>query len=191
MTTSRTPPDRLQLHDLEFRPCISRQRIQRRTQELAGEVDAYLGLVAEPEATPLVLGVLNGAAIFHADLVRGMQRVVELGYLSTSSYEGTRSTGQIKCNWPDGLELRGRHVLLVEDIVDTGRTLAYLRTACRERGAATVACAVLLDKSAAREVDVAVELTGFQVPNVFVVGCGLDYRGLGRQLPDLYERVVV
>ena len=153
---------------------------------LAGELDGLLGSAVEAAKPPLAIGVLNGAAIFHADLVRACEQPLELAYLRTRSYVGTASTGRVTVEWPADLAVDGRRVVLVEDIVDTGRTLVRLVEELHERGAASVKVVVLLDKPTARAVPFQPDLVGFAIADRFVVGCGLDFDGLGRDLPGVW-----
>lgn len=152
-----------------------RQRVRELAQAIAAD---YAG------KDLLVLGVLTGAFVFVADLVRALERPLEIAFISASSYgKQSVSNGQVAVAedlWPD---LSGRHVLLVEDIVDSGHTLACLREELVRRGAGSVAVCCLLDKAERRRVAVPVEYVGFTVPNEFLVGYGLDYAGRFRHLP--------
>ena len=178
------------LHGRRFAPLLSAGDIAARIGELGGELARLLAAEAPPAgaaaAAPILLGVLNGAAIFHADLARAYASSCELAYLRASSYAGTASTGEVRIAWPEGLDVSGRAVVVVEDIADSGLTLATLRDTLLGRGAARVVSAVLLDKPAGRTVDFAPDLTGFVIPDRFVVGFGLDYDGLGRNLRGVY-----
>lgn len=176
----------MQLHDLTFAPLITPGQIAARVGELgltlAGKLDTGAADV------PLFVGVLNGAAIFHADLARACHRELELAYLRTRSYSGEASTGRVEIMWPDDLEVSGRRIVLVEDIVDSGRTLNRLVAALRERGAAQITTVVLLDKPTARREAFVPDERGFAIDEAFVVGYGLDYDGLGRNLEGIWQR---
>lgn len=174
----------VELHGRLFHPFITDRQIQERTNTLASELNEVVGL-----ETPIALGVLNGAIIFHSDLVRAFSFDVEVGYIRTRSYSGMKSSGQVDIEWPDDLSVKGRHVLLVEDIVDSGRTLVALTQELQTRGAARVTSVVLLDKPAARVVEYTPNFVGFAIPNAFVIGYGLDFDGLGRNLPSIYQVV--
>lgn len=135
-------------------------------------------------ATPVVVGVLQGAVIFLADLIRATPIDLVTDFIGVSSYgTATRSSGIVKLTSDLSIPIEGRHVILVEDIVDTGRTLAYLRRNLETRHPASLRLCVLLDKLARREVDVEIDYLGFTIPDVFVVGYGLDHAGAYRNLP--------
>ena len=156
--------------------------------ELAGRVkEVGRELARELEGRrPLLLGVLRGAFVFTADLARALEPVpvgTEVGFLRASSYgSGTESKGQVTVA-TGGPDVRGRHVVLVEDIVDTGRTLSALVGRLRAEGAASVTTCTLLDKPARRVVEVEVDHACFACPDEFVVGYGLDYDERYRTLP--------
>lgn len=133
---------------------------------------------------PLVVGILNGCVPFLSDLIRAMDEPLEVDFISCSSYgRSTKSSGVVRLLKDLDQPIEGRHVLLVEDIIDTGLTLKYLVENLTTRKPATVEICALLDKSAARTERVEVKYTGFSCPNRFVVGYGLDYAGLYRNLP--------
>ena len=184
--TDRLTADRVRVHELTFAEAISPTEIQRRVIELGRQLTERLREIPG-DAPPIFAAVLQGAAIFHADLLRAYSGPVEVAYLRTRSYEGTQSSGEVAIDFPDDLDLRGRHLVLVEDIADSGRTLTVLAKACRERGAAHLTTVALLDKPEARVVEFVPDLIGFRIPPDFVVGYGLDYRGLGRNLPAIYR----
>lgn len=133
---------------------------------------------------PIVcIGVLKGSFIFMADLVRAIGGDVRCAFLGVSSYEGTQSTGEVRITHDLAASIRDAHVLIVEDIVDTGLTLAYLRRTLAVRGPATLRVATLLDKPSRRKQPVDVEFVGFTIPDLFVVGFGLDLDEAYRNLP--------
>lgn len=158
---------------------LDEAQLQTRVEELARALqERYSGL------NPLVIGVLSGAFIFMGDLVRRLNFPVELAFLRASSYgDQACSSGEVAVAAAACPAVCGRHVLVVEDIVDTGRTLARLVEVLQEQGAASVAICCLLDKQERREVPVAVDYCGFSIPDAFVVGYGLDYAGRYRHLP--------
>jgi len=174
----------VELHGRLFHPFISEQQISERITALAAELREVVGL-----ETPLALGVLNGAILFHSDLIRTCSFDVEVAYLRTRSYSGMKSSGKVDIEWPDDLSVNGRHVILVEDIVDSGRTLVALSEELQNKGAARITSVVLLDKPAARVVPYQPDFTGFEIPNAFVIGYGLDFDGLGRNLSSIYQVV--
>jgi hypoxanthine phosphoribosyltransferase len=136
--------------------------------------------------TPILVGVLRGAAVFLADLMRAIDGPVECDFIAVSSYgPSTRSSGIVGLTKDLSDPIEGRDVLIVEDIVDTGRTLAYLLRNLETRQPRSLRVCTLLDKVARREVPVPLAYVGFVVPDEFVVGYGLDYAGLHRNLPYL------
>ena len=133
---------------------------------------------------PLVVGILTGAVFFVSDLMRAITIPVHLDFMATSSYgRGTESTGVVRILKDLNESIEGRHVLIVDDIVDTGLTMHYLLTTLRARYPASLSVCVLLDKYERRRCEVPLRYVGFRIPNKFVVGYGLDYAGLYRNLP--------
>lgn len=158
---------------------FSQEVIAAKVQELAGQIAADYA-----ERRPLVVGILNGCFPFIADLVRAMDLPLEVDFMAVSSYGGsTRSSGVVRTLKDLDTSIEGRHVLLVEDIVDTGLTLRYLFDNLMTRHPASVKVCALLDKAEARTEEIDVAYTGFACPGRFVVGYGLDYAGLYRNLP--------
>ncbi len=158
---------------------ISEAEIVRGLDRLAGEVHRAMG-----DGPFTVVGVLNGAAVFVSDLIRRLPSPIELSFVSASSYrDGTESGNLVLDFLPTEADLVGRRLLLVDDILDTGRTLAGLRAALLERGAASVQTCVFLDKPARRAVELEADFRCFEIDDLFVVGYGLDYAGLYRNLP--------
>ena len=140
---------------------------------------------------PLLVAVLRGAVIFTADLIRAIPLPVALDFMSVSSYgSDTRSSGVVRLTADLSMSIEGRDVIIVEDIIDTGRTISYLRRNLATRHPKSLALCVLLDKVARREVEVAMDYVGFAIPDEFVVGYGLDHDGLHRNLRDIavFER---
>ena len=136
------------------------------------------------EKDPLLVGILSGSFPFIADLVRAMNLALEVDFMAVSSYgDRTSSSGVVRILKDLNTSIAGRHVIIVEDIVDTGLTLHYLYENLRTRQPASLKVCALLDKREARKREVEVEYVGFHCPNEFVVGYGLDYRGRYRNLP--------
>ena len=135
---------------------------------------------------PLLVGVLKGAVVFTADLIRAIALPVSLDFMSVSSYgSGTRSSGVVRLTADLSVSIEGRDVIIVEDIIDTGRTISYLRRNLATRHPRTLALCVLLDKVARREIEVPIDHVGFAIPDEFVVGYGLDHDGHYRGLRDI------
>jgi len=158
---------------------ISKEQISGRLAELAADV------TRDYDGRDLVLvGILKGAVMVVADFARALPRHVSMDWMAVSSYgKGTRSSGVVRILKDLDQDITGRHVLIVEDIVDSGLTLSWLVANLRSRGAASVEVLVLLRKPAAAQVDVGVKYVGFDIPNAFVVGYGLDYDERYRNLP--------
>jgi hypoxanthine phosphoribosyltransferase len=135
---------------------------------------------------PIMLGVLKGSFVFLADLMRRLDFPLELDFTCCESYHGTRSAGKLKMALPPRVALSGRHVLLVEDIVDTGLTTSHLMAYIRKEQAASVHLCALLDKPSRRKTEVKIDYLGFTVPDKFIVGYGLDCDGQYRNLPGLF-----
>ena len=164
--------------DLE-RVLLSEEQINARLDELAQQIDAdYAG------KDVLVVGVLKGAVMVMADLVRRLHTSVEMDWMAVSSYgSGTKSSGVVRILKDLDTDLIGRHVLIVEDIIDSGLTLSWLLANLRSRGPESVEIATMLRKPDAAKVEVDVRYVGFDIPNEFVVGNGLDYAEKYRNLP--------
>src|SRR5215471_12692834 len=167
------------------KPMISARRIAKRVRELGREVSKVYSDID----TPLVMVViLKGATVFAADLLRSLTIPAELEFVRASSYPtGTSSNGRLKLAHMVEGPLVGRHVLLVEDIIDSGVTVNAVRKRIQRLGAASVRLAALLDRPARRQVEVEIDFTGFVIPDRFVIGYGLDYAGLYRELPHIYS----
>ena len=157
-------------------------RIQARIRELGAEIERDY-----PDGDEIhLVGVLKGGFMFMADLVRAMSARVTLDFIAVSSYQrGTRSSGEVRMLKDLDSGLEGRHVIIVEDIVDTGLTLTYLQDILRARAPRTLRTACLLSKPSRRQVDVKVEYVGFTIEDHFVVGYGLDYAEKYRNLKDI------
>lgn len=169
-------------HGLEFVPFISEEAIRDRVQEIGQQLsEAYKG------KNPLFIGVLNGSFMFLADLVRASELDCDIAFTRLSSYEGMQSTGKIKTVIELEEKLEGRHLIVVEDIVDTGKTMHYFLQKMKSKNPASVALVSLLVKPEAVKHEVIIDYTGFEIENKFVIGYGLDYDGLCRNLPAIYQ----
>ncbi|MDQ6480472.1 hypoxanthine phosphoribosyltransferase [Dyadobacter sp. LHD-138] len=169
------------IHDKTFSPFISRDRIESRIAELSTQINTdYEG------RNPLFLVVLNGAFLFASELVKNIPLTCEITFVRLSSYTQTESTGKVR--QIIGLEekLTDRDVIIIEDIVDTGLTMHQLLQQIQALGPRTIEIATLLHKPEAIKKSVALRYVGFEIPNRFVVGYGLDYDGAGRNLDALY-----
>ncbi len=132
---------------------------------------------------PIFVGVLKGCFIFMADLMRHVDIRCSMDFMAVSSYSGTSSTGAVKINKDLGEDIEGRHVIIVEDILDSGVTLSYLKNYLQGRRPASIRIATLMDKPSRRKADVYADYSCFEVPDAFVVGYGLDYNEHYRNLP--------
>lgn len=161
------------------RVLITREEIAERVRELGRALSRdYAG------KDPLLVGVLKGAVVFLADLMRAVDIPLATDFIAVSSYgSATRSSGVVKITADLSISIEDRHVLVVEDIIDTGRTISYLKRNLQTRHPASLRVMALLDKVERRAVDVELDYVGFTIPNEFVVGYGLDYHGLYRNLP--------
>ena len=158
---------------------ISEQEIARRIQEIAQEINSHY---AGKELT--MICVLKGSFLFYADLVRAIKLPIKCEFLSVSSYGNAKtSSGEVKMVLDISTPLDGKDVIIVEDIVDSGLTLKFIRDLLAVRNPASLACAALLQKPTALKVDVPVEYVGFKIGDEFVVGYGLDYAQSFRELP--------
>ncbi len=162
---------------------IPEEKLNERIQEMAEQINKdYQG-----EEVHLI-GVLRGACFFLCELAKRLTVPVTLDFMLVSSYGlGTISDGNIKIKKDLDDSIEGKHVILIEDIIDTGHTLSRLGPLLKERGAKTLKICVLLDKPDRREVEVSVDYVGFQIPDKLVVGCGLDYAQKYRNLPYIGE----
>jgi hypoxanthine phosphoribosyltransferase len=177
--------------DLELdQTLFTEEQIIGRLREMAVDIEAdYEG------KDLLLVGVLKGAVMVMADLARSLDRHIEMDWMAISSYgSGTKSSGVVRILKDLDTDLNGRHVLVVEDIIDTGLTLSWLIANLRSRGPASVEIATLLRKPEALQMDVDVKYVGFDIPNAFVVGYGLDYdeqyrnlRWIGTLSPHVYS----
>lgn len=172
----------VRVHDKTFRPFIDRETIQKRVGELGKEIDRDLhGKV------PLFIAILNGSFVFASDLFRSLTIEAEISFIKLASYKGTTSTGSVITAIGMDENLKDRHVIILEDIIDTGKTLHAFLPEIMDRDPASLKIATFLSKPDALKHPVKADYVGFEVPNKFVLGYGLDYDGLGRNLPELYE----
>ncbi|MFA6058022.1 MAG: hypoxanthine phosphoribosyltransferase [Taibaiella sp.] len=172
----------IQVHDKNFVPYLTAQTIADKVSQLALQISKdYEG------KRPLFLAVLNGSFLFAADLFRNLTIEAEISFIKLASYKGTTSTGNVIT--AIGLEesLHERHIILLEDIIDTGKTLHGFIPQLEHQGPASIRIAALLTKPEALQYPVHADYIGFEIPNKFVVGYGLDYDGLGRNIPEIYQ----
>ncbi len=167
--------------DKTFVPFIDHETLQNRIAELAQQINKdYAG------RRPLIVGVLNGAVLFTADLLKNLTIDCEITFIRVASYQETASTGQVKQILGLTEAVEGRDLIVVEDIVDTGLTMVEVYRLLMAQKPASVAIATLLYKPAALQTPIQLDYVGFSIENKFVVGYGLDYNGLGRNTKDIY-----
>ncbi len=168
--------------ETRLRPFITKAAIDVRIAAIAHQINQdYQG------KTVVLLGVMNGAFMFMTDLVRRLSIPVLIDFISLSSYEGTESSGEIAMEFHSKLPLKGQHVLVIEDIVETGLTASYLIESIQELKPASVKICSLLDKPANRAVDIEIAYVGITIQDLFVVGFGMDYDGRYRNLSEIYH----
>lgn len=167
------------MHDDVSEVLISHQQIRERTEELGRQItEDYDG------KDPLLICILKGGLMFLADLMREVDLPLEIDFIAVSSYgDSTESSGVVRILMDLERNIQGRHVLIVEDIIDTGRTLSYIIENLRTRGPASIRVCTLLDKPARRELEIPIDYVGFAIPDRFVIGYGLDYGEIYRNLP--------
>jgi hypoxanthine phosphoribosyltransferase len=172
----------LRVHDKNFEPYLSSQEILSAVKRLSAEISRdYEG------KRPLFVAILNGAFMFASDLFKGVSIEAEISFIKLASYKGTKSTGRVLTAIGLDADLYQRHVIIVEDIVDTGKTLDQFLPKLTHQQPASLKICALLHKPEATVNPVTIDYLGFTIPNKFVVGYGLDYDGLGRNLPEIYK----
>src|SRR6266513_2982877 len=176
-TSSAQIPSEFSNPNLEV--LLSQEQLQTRITELGAEITRdYAGL------NPLLIGVLKGACFFLSDLLRAIDIPLGIEFIAISSYgSSTRTSGEVRILKDLDVPIENRHIIVVEDIVDTGLTLSYLMANLKSRGAASVKLVALLDKFERREREVSIDYLGFKIPDHFVVGYGLDFAERYRNLP--------
>ncbi len=176
---------KIQIDEKDFALMLEHETIQKRIRLIGIQLT-----VDYENRVPVFIGVLNGSFIFLADLVKEISISSEVTFVKVSSYNGDKSTGKVKEEIGLSMNLKNRDVIIVEDIVDTGATLRYLLEMIKEQKPASVkVCTLLLKpKSLKKEIEEIVYV-GFEIPDEFVVGYGLDYNGLGRNLKDIFRAI--
>jgi hypoxanthine phosphoribosyltransferase len=172
----------IQLHDKQFVPFISAAEIDKTVAKMAAQVMEDM-----KDETPVFVGVLNGAFMVVSDFLKHYSKPCEVTFVKLSSYEGTSSTHDVKQLLGLNQDLEGRTVVIIEDIVDTGTTVVELKKMFADKKVKGLKIATLFFKPEAYTKDIAIDYVGFEIPNKFIVGYGLDYDGLGRNLPEIYQ----
>jgi hypoxanthine phosphoribosyltransferase len=171
----------IQLHDLKFKPYLTEEVIKLRVQEIGKKISKDFG-----GKNPLFVAILNGSFMFAADLLKSVDLACEISFIKASSYSGTESTKELHISLGPNDEFNGRDIIIIEDIVDSGHSLSKLLPLVKHKNPSSVTIASLLYKPAAFQADFKIDYIGFEIPNDFIVGYGLDYNGLGRNLKDIY-----
>lgn len=174
----------VKVHDKSFETYLTEEMIQARVKELGHTIAAdYKG------KKPLFIVILNGSFMFAADLFKHLDAEAEICFIKLASYKGMKSTGKVVTSIGLDEDLFGRDVIILEDIVDTGKTLHNFLPKLEHQQPKSLKIAALLHKPDATEYKLTLDYVGFSIPNKFVVGYGLDYDGLGRNLKEIYQLV--
>lgn len=174
----------IKVHDKSFEIYLSEETIQKRIKEIAAEINKeYAG------KRPLFIAILNGSFMFASDLFKNLDIPAELCFIKLASYKGMKSSGKVVTSIGLDDDLFGKEVIIVEDIVDTGKTLHNFLPKLQHMQPKSLKIVTLLHKSEATEFPLTLDHVGFDIPNKFVVGYGLDYDGLGRNLKEIYQLV--
>lgn len=173
------------LKDKTFEVSFSSEKIQNTVTTIAKKINEDY----KDKNVPLFISVLNGSFMFTADLLKQIDFNCELTFLKLSSYKGTSTTGSVKQLIGINEKINGRDIIVLEDIVDTGITLEEIVKELGKFGAASVKIVTLLFKPEAYKKDINIDYVGVKIPNDFIIGYGLDYDGLGRNLPDIYTLI--
>lgn len=172
----------MKIHDKEFVEYITSNQIKKALKKIALQINEDY-----KDKSPLFISILNGSFIVAADLFREIELESEISFVKVSSYHDMESTGDVKKLIGLNEPIFNRDVIFIEDIVDSGRTIKKMTEEFKELGAKSVEVATLLYKPDSLAVDLTLKYIGFEIPSLFVVGYGLDYNGLGRNLKDIYQ----
>jgi len=172
----------IEVKDKKFVPYLSEVQLTEKISILGSRINKdFAG------KSPVLLGVLNGAFMFLSDLAKAIDIPVEIQFIKVASYESFSSTGKVKDLIGLNIDLEGREVIIIEDIIDTGLSMKHIIKLVSDKNPAKVSIATLLLKPEALQEKLEVEYVGFEIPNKFVVGFGLDYDGYGRNLKEIYQ----
>ncbi|UPQ77917.1 hypoxanthine phosphoribosyltransferase [Flavobacterium azooxidireducens] len=172
----------IHLHDKTFVPFISSEELNFAIKNLAKQMDDDFF-----DEVPVFVGVLNGAFMVLSDLMKEYRGMCEVSFVKMTSYEGTQTTNDVKQLIGLNQNLEGRTVVIVEDIIDTGNTIEELKAIFKDQNVKHLKIATLFLKPDAYKKNIKIDYVGIRIPNKFIVGYGLDYDGLGRNLPDVYQ----
>lgn len=177
--------DIIQVHDKKFIPYLSAAQIEEQVQRVASEINRDY-----KNKFPLFIAILNGAFIFASDLFKQVTVESEISFIKLASYKGIKSTGKVVTAIGLDADLHNRHVIIIEDIVDTGKTLHQFLPQLEHQHPASLKIAALLHKPDAMVYPIKIDYLGFTIPHKFVIGYGLDYDGLGRNIKEIYQLVL-
>ncbi|GEC72408.1 hypoxanthine phosphoribosyltransferase [Flavobacterium flevense] len=172
----------IQLHDKQFVPFISAEEIDFAIRQMVTQVEADF-----VDEIPVFIGVLNGSFMVVSDFVKSYTKPCEVSFVKMASYSGMASTNEVKELIGLNQDLAGRSVVVIEDIIDTGHTIVELKALFKKQNLKHFKIATLFFKPEAYKKEVKIDYIGIQIPNKFIVGFGLDYDGLGRNLPEVYQ----
>jgi adenylate kinase len=173
----------IKIHDKHFVPYINRERISKYVEFLAKQIAQDL----DPDEVPVFIGILNGSFIFAADFVRCFPNDCHITFVKMASYDGVNSSGKIKHLVGINEDLKGKTVIILEDIIDTGNTLAEIYEIFRDKQVKSLKIATLFFKPDVFRKELPIDYIGKSIEDKFIVGYGLDFDGLGRNLPDIYQ----
>lgn len=174
----------IRVHDKNFEPFLAAEDISARIKQIAEKLNTDYST-----KRPLFIAILNGSFMFASDLFKALDIDAEICFIKLASYKGTKSTGHIITAIGLDMDLYGRNVVIIEDIVDTGKTLNEFLPQLRHQQPASLSIVALLHKPDATQFPMRIDYLGFSIPDKFVVGYGLDYDGLGRNIPEIYRLV--
>ena len=176
--------DTISIEDKNFKISLKQEIIEARVGELCQQISKDY-----KDMNPIFLVILNGAFIFASDLAKGIDIQAEFCFLKLSSYNGLNSTNQVKSLIGFNQDISNRHIVVVEDIIDTGVTMESIKNQLEAKNPASVKLATLLHKPSAFQKDYPIDYIGFEIPNDFIVGYGLDYNEYGRNLKNIYTLI--
>lgn len=168
--------------DKTFEVFIKKKKIKRRVKELADQIS-----LEYRDKEILFIPILNGAFLFASDLIKEIALPCQVSFIKVSSYHGTESSGAVKSIMGLNIDVKGKNIILIDDIVDTGLTMSTLIEEISKQAPASIEIATLLLKPEALQKQLELKYVGFAIPNRFVVGYGLDYEGYGRNMKDIYQ----
>ena len=172
----------MHFYDYELSPVISDEDIKKRVNEIAMDLSQKF-----KDEVPILIGILNGSFIFMADLIRALDIDCEMDFIKLASYKGSHSTGTVRLLKDISAEITGRHVVIVEDIIDSGLTIKFIKDRMQDAAPASLMIVTLLLKPDVANLDFPIDIVGFEIAPDFVVGYGLDYDQKMRHLPAIYR----